>query len=656
MRLLILVLALASASSFVGAQSPTISPAGDPSVSADSLYKLAIDPAAAGEDMMVYLFDDAVIRVEKDGRGSRTYRQVIQVLKQPAVNGFAERSVGYQPDRQRFTLNWARVVRPTGEVISEKPAHVQESDPPAAMTNPVYLTTKNVRLSLAGVEVGAIVDLSFTIEDLTPYRPGDRFIDWTVNPAAVRVRRSRLLVDVPTGVRPTITEANLDFASVHTTGDARTTYAWLRTDPPKFNPEPFSPDTNSVQMRISLSLPAAWSDVGKWYAELSRDRYSLGTEAAAKVSKLVVNAATRVDTIRAVHRWVAQDVRYVAILLGMGTYQPRWADSIASSGVGDCKDKTTLFVAALRHLGIPAVPVLTRVSASGMQRTHPSIQQFNHAIAGVVDGRGYVFTDLTSAYTPYGELPWSEQGGFGLAVLPDGRGEEVTLPRVARDSRRIAVRVIATLSDAGLMSGYFDERNDGSGFEARRAVFSVPLDSARKALVMRGLLAILPGAEGDSIAAFDGRDLTAVPNFRIYFSRARGITSAGGLALFSFPWGVFPGSARASALERLPFRKTSINAEAILRSPPPSTMEVTMQLTLPEGWRARLPSSVVVTGDFGSYSTEYRQDGRVLTVVRRESSANGVYPPSRYLDVIAFFKAISADEENRTIVIDRPAK
>ena len=46
----------------------------------------------------------------------------------------------------------------------------------------------------------------------------------------------------------------------------------------------------------------------------------------------------------------------------------------------------------------------------------------------------------------------------------------------------------------------------------------------------------------------------------------------------------------------------------------------------------------------------------MLTIARREESGQGIFPPSRLADVISFYKAISADEENRTLVIDRPAK
>src|SRR5690606_18788688 len=94
-------------------------------------------------------------------------------------------------------------------------------------------------------------------------------------------------------------------------------------------------------------------------------------------------------------------------------------------------------------------------------------------------------------------------------------------------------------------------------------------------------------------------------------------------------------------------------AEEVLRPLPPTTNVVTMRVTLPEGWRARLPEDVVVQSDFGTYSTEYSQEGRVLRIVRTEASAVGIHPPDRLPDVLDFFRAIAADENNHTIVIDR---
>lgn len=637
----------------VNAQAPVITPSGDPSVKADTIYALHVDPANAPDEAVVFLFDDGVLRLDATGRGTHTFRQVVQVLRQQAVANFAERRFGYAPDHQKFTLNWVRVLRPSGEIISDGPAQMQEADVPAAIANPVYVNQKEVRLSFGGVAPNTIIDISYTIEETKPYLEGDAYARWYVHhPSGARVTRSRFVLDVPAAVQPRITERNLNFKVQTYEGGGRRAFTWTTADVPRYRPEPFSPDTNTVQMHIVTSFPITWADVTRWYHALAHDRYALPADALAKVRAVTAGARTKQDTIRAVHRWVAQDIRYVSVSLGLGGYQPRRPEETVTTGFGDCKDKATLFIAALRSLGMEARPVLVHTSAAAAQPEHPSIRQFNHMIAAVVESDGYTFTDLTQALTPYGELPLSAQGGFAVVVLPDGGAQEVRLPKVAVGGRRIAYQIEATLSESGQLSGFMEEVNAGPGFEQRRSLFSAPLDSARKATVMRALLGILPGAVGDSIEGFDGRNLDAPVRYRIFFSGARGIAQTGGVALFTFPFGVLPATQRIRAIESMSERKTSINAEEVLRSPP-TALSVDMRVTLPEGWRARVPDAVIVKSDFGTYSTEYTQAGRVLRIVRTETSVAGVHPPGRLKDVLEFFRAISADENNRSIVIER---
>ena len=88
---------------------------------ADTLYALAADSTAYRDAEYVYLLDDGVIRLEADGRSSRTYRQVIWVLKESAVEQWSEFRFSHQPGRQKWTLNWARVVTSTGEVVTPAP-------------------------------------------------------------------------------------------------------------------------------------------------------------------------------------------------------------------------------------------------------------------------------------------------------------------------------------------------------------------------------------------------------------------------------------------------------------------------------------------------------------------------------------------------------
>src|SRR5213594_3901009 len=149
-------------------QAPRITPGGDPSVRNDTIYKLSLNPADYADEDYIYLLDDGVLRFEADGRSSRTYRQVIQILNQDGAEAWGEQSFSYSSGSERLTVNWIRVLKSNGEVISPQPAHEQESLAPVAFEAPVYSDEKVRRVTLSGVAPGTLVDCSYTIERVKP--------------------------------------------------------------------------------------------------------------------------------------------------------------------------------------------------------------------------------------------------------------------------------------------------------------------------------------------------------------------------------------------------------------------------------------------------------------------------------------------------------
>src|SRR5262245_14527175 len=127
MRTLAVLAALSLAAAALHAQAPRVTERGDPSVRDDSLYRLFVKASDYPDEDAITILDDGVVIVNADGTDSRTYRTIAQVLTQDAVEGLAERTFGYDGSRQRFRLNWARVIGPDGRVIASKPEHDQES-------------------------------------------------------------------------------------------------------------------------------------------------------------------------------------------------------------------------------------------------------------------------------------------------------------------------------------------------------------------------------------------------------------------------------------------------------------------------------------------------------------------------------------------------
>jgi transglutaminase-like putative cysteine protease len=636
----------------VAAQGITV-PAIPPTAADDSLYRLAVNPATHEGEATHLLLDSTSVNVKNDGSVVKTFRRVIQVLTEAGATTLREQQFGYVPGHQSFVVQWLRVVRPDGSVVSAAPTQVQESDVPAPVsTSPMYSDQKIVRMSLSGVTVGTILDAAFTVDEHNPALTGDFAQTYVFTPGS-SIERARFTLDVPSSTTPRIREDNLDFKRDTRSEKGRTRYVWSRNQTPKVQREPFAADSNGVIMDVRVGGALTWTDVSRWYAALARGRYDATPRLTRLVDSLVAGAKTRDDSIRAVHRWVAQDIRYVGIELGIGGYQPRMPDTIIATGYGDCKDKATLFITALDHLGIHAFPVLLSINATA-RRDMPSPQQFNHEIAAVaLASGGYRFVDLTSSFSAYGELPPNIQGGFGLVVFPDGRNEEVTLPRDVSASNVVSLRLTGELSADGKFNGYYDEEATGALAAGMRASFASPPDSAQRAEAARQIARkYFTSGEGDSLSGFNGRDYTVPAHVHVRIRDANATTTAGAEILLNNP---FPSlvaiSSVADDIARLPARRFPIDASKIVGM---RTAVMELRVTLPEGWHARLPANVVATSVFGDYTATYSQQGREVVISRRLVGETGIFLPRRVNELVAWLRAIGGDDV-KLIVLDRPA-
>jgi hypothetical protein len=409
-------------------------------------------------------------------------------------------------------------------------------------------------------------------------------------------------------------------------------------------------DSNDVYMSVAMSSPIAWSDIAQWYAKLARPKAVITPFVAIRVDSVVRKARTRLDSIRAVHKWVAQDIRYVAIDLGIGGYQPRTPEKVVRTGFGDCKDKATLFVVALGRLGIEAYPVLLN-STGGVRRDMPSIHQLDHEIAAVREGSGWQLVDLTAASTPYGELPDDEQGEFGLVVRPDGASEVVTLPIVSAAANVVTSRFVGTVDSTGLVDGVIAETGTGAQQYSLRSLFYNPLDSLQRVNVSNSLAGkLFEGSEGDSLVGFDGRDLEAAAKLRMHLKHGRAATVNGTTMILQMPFNSMGGLASAAReLESAEKRRFPIDPAKFWGR---RLSETEYLLTLPAGWHAELPKGVSATGPFGIYKSEYSQQGNVLRLARRVEGTTAVQPPEAITGLIAWFRALAADDA-KMIVLTR---
>ena len=625
----------------LAAQAPRVTPAGDPTVLADTIYALAVDPTAYGERDHVILLDDGIVIREHDGTGSATYRTVAQVLTRQAVEQWGELAFGYDAVDEEFRLNWARVIAPDGRVVSEAPAHTQVLDAPVAGVSPVFTDQKQVRVSLSGLEPGMIVDYSTTRVTTQPPRPGDFRASWLIS-MGEGVRRSRYVVEVPADydLRIVDTPATMD-PRVSVTGD-RKVLVWSASDVEPMEPEYFEVrDQRNGFQRVLLGGPSTWADIGAWYAELSSDRYQL-TDAVIAAAEQAVGDAQGIDALRALHRWIAQDFRYVSLSLGIGGYQPRPPSEVLETRSGDCKDKATLFIALARRYGFEAYPVLLH-STAGVEEELRSVAEFNHVIAAVSHGGEWIYLDLTAAIIPFGDIPGGYQGEFGLIVRDDGAVEEITFPLDPPEANLTHTIVEGTLDAQGRFEGSVTSSASGIIEHALRAAFAQDFTAGQTAEMAQGFASIVEGGRGESFEIFDGLDLESEASLSVAIRSDRATRqNVGGGQIFMLPVASYANPALLGELEaELPTRRAPIDIAAVVG---PVTNVAQLHLTLPPGWTAELPDDVAATSRFGSYEARYAQEGNRVSVVRRLSGSRGTAPRDAFPELVEWLRQVSEDD------------
>jgi len=194
-----------------------------------------------------------------------------------------------------------------------------------------------------------------------------------------------------------------------------------------------------------------WEDVAEWFRKLAEPQIKAGKGVKELASTFTRGVENEEDKLRIIYEWVRDNIRYVAVDIGIGGYQPHPAEVVLKNRYGDCKDMTTLLCSLAREAGLEAYEVIVSTWQQGIPDTSlPSPFQFNHVIAYCPSvGASGVWMDATEKGCPFGKLPWYDQGLPVLVVGKEGEAEIITTPRVSPDSNCVLLDWEADLQSTG---------------------------------------------------------------------------------------------------------------------------------------------------------------------------------------------------------------
>lgn len=604
----------------------------------------------------VVLWDEQLTTVNQQGEIKTLYRRAYKILR--AEGREHGTLVVYFDEETRLTYLKAWSIPAQGKEYEVKEKEAVETSP---FSEGLYVDTRLKVLKIPGAEPGSLVGYEYE-QKRRPYVLQDILLFQQEIP----VRHSRFTLQLPAGWEYSVFWLN--YSAVEPRATSGNQWTWELEDVPAVEREPSMPPWRAVAGRLAVAYFSreadlrrkshrSWSDVGQWYAQLSAPSRQATPEIRKKVAELTASAPTALDKIRTLAAFVQQQVRYVAIEIGIGAYQPHPAQAVFTNRYGDCKDKATLLSTMLREAGIDSYYVLIHSRRGVVAPAFPSMLRFNHAILAIRLPQGVprsklhavldhpilgplLFFDPTDRMTPLGYLPSNEQANYGLVVTEDG-GDLVKLPLLPPATNRLLRSARLTLSSSGILSGEVEEVRWGApAVESRIRLLGTP--PAQRAKVLEEFLGgfvtdfRLTGANAENLENFDENLV-----LRYRFVAENYGKMAGNLLL------VRP---------RVLGQKSSDLLEKKERKQPVEFPEVslhtdTFEISLPPGYDVEeLPPPVQADYPFGEYRSSVEKVGNVLRYSRTFQIKDLRVPHDRLGELKKFYRQIAEDERSSAIL------
>ncbi len=425
----------------------------------------------------VLVDDHIIVRYEPDGRSVEWDDTVFKVLTEKGKRDGKTLSRHFTLPYGTASFKLVQVIKPDGRVVAVDVAKqsrvmVDRSQMSANIYNP---NQKILQVGIPELEVGDMVRY-VAFREITKPRVPNTWSDYQVLEYTSPIRRYVYEVQAPAALPlhnialKSEIEGTVEYSRVQSE-DGRTVHRWEARDVPRMYREPNMPALYTVVQRLLVSTITDWREISTWYWNLSEPHYEPTPEMRTRVKELVRGVTGREQQIKAIFKFVSQEVRYLGITVEKEApgYEPHDVKLTFENRHGVCRDKAALLAVMLRLAGMKAFPVLIH---NGPKKDAEVPQPFfNHAIAAVENDDGsYTLMDPTDENTKE-MFPAYLCNQSYLVAKPAGE-TLLTSPIVPAESNLMRIATQAAIDRDGTLTGECLLDFEGINDNAYRGYFS----------------------------------------------------------------------------------------------------------------------------------------------------------------------------------------
>jgi hypothetical protein len=608
----------------------------------------------------IEMHSERVVTVQSADKIKTLVREVYKILR-PGGRDLGTVVIPFDSQTKISNLR-AWCIPAQGKDYEVKEKDSVEAAMPAVQGSELITDVRAKLVHIPASEPGNIIGYEYEQED-HPFVLQDIWYFQGLHPT----RESRYSLQLPPGWEYKASWLNHAETAPTATGNNRWQWSVSGVAPIKHESE--MPPHRGVQGQMILSFVppggagkafSSWRDMGLWYNELSRGRRDISPEIKQKVTALTSSAPTPLAKMQTLAHFVQRDVRYVAIELGIGGYQPHPAVDVFTHRYGDCKDKATLLSSMLKEIGVESYYVIISSERGAVIPEMPAhMGGFDHAILAIqlpadVNHSSLVavlqhpklgrllFFDPTDELAPFGYLSGPLQANYGLLVTREG-GELVELPQLAPSLNGVLRTAKFNLSPTGTLTGEVREVRLGDHAAAQRHALKSVSKETDKIKPIETLLARSLSTYQLTKASVTNLDQTDQPFGFDYSLVAENYAKSAGNLLLVRPRVV--GVKSSDLLETKEPRQYPVVFEG------PSRDTDSFEITMPPGYEVdELPPPINVETGFASYHSKAEVSGNVLKYARTFEVKEPTVPLTKMGDLKKLYRIIASDERNTAVL------
>ena len=570
------------------------------------------------------------IRFENDGTEVSETEAVVQIQSQAGVEEFGQLVFGYSSATEKLEVEYVRVRKPDGRVVVTPESTAQDFAPDVLKEAPMYSDYRQRHISVASLQPGDTLEYRTVTRVVTPLAAGNFWYQYTF-PKGLVVNEDRLVIDVPRS-REVQLKAPTHKPNIEEAGERRV-YSWeVKNIRPAHDTNKDEEDTGPD---VQLTTFTDWKQVAQWYAKLQGERMTVDDGVRRKADELTKSADTPREKARRLYDYVARNVRYVSISLGVGRYQPHAPADVLENGYGDCKDKHTLLSAMLRAEGIQSYPVLIG-SGHTLDPDVPSPAQFDHVMTAARLGTGDELTwlDTTPEVTPFGLILYQLRNKQAVLASEDSEGGLRRTPADSPIKAFMRFNLDGKFSEFGTLDATLEFTAQGDRDWPMRASFRRYSQAQWKDFVK--VLSAgwgLPG-EVDDIQIDPIEDTSKPFHLKYHIHQDQYFVVPAASVNF-----------RPIPPLGMPAVREAESSTEPLNIGPAGETDYRVRLQFPSNYTVHTPTAVKMSRDYGEYSSAYSLSKGSLDGERKLVVKVNEIAPARRADYESFRNAAHSDED-----------